>query len=149
MLRSILKEFKEFSLKGNVLDLAIGVIVGAAFGKIVTSLVNDVIMPPVGLLLGRVDFSNLFISLNGKPFKSVAEAKAAGAPTLNYGLFINNVLDFLIVAFVIFLVVRTINRLKRKEAPPAPNTQACPYCLSQIPVKATRCGHCTSPLDPA
>jgi len=144
------KEFKEFAMRGNVLDLAIGVIIGGAFGKIVTSLVNDILMPPFGLLLGKVDFTNLFISLSGKPYASLAEAQAAGAATINYGVFINNIIDFLIVAFVIFLVVRAMNRFLRKPAAPAePTTRECPYCLSQIPLKASRCPHCTSEVTPA
>ena len=145
------KEFKEFTLRGNVIDLAIGVIIGAAFGKIVTSFVNDILMPPVGLLLGKVDFSNLFINLSGQPYGSLEEAQAAGAATINYGLFINTVLDFVIVAFVIFLLVRQVNRMRReREAPPAePTTRECPYCLSAVPLKATRCPHCTSELEAA
>jgi large conductance mechanosensitive channel len=145
------KEFKEFALRGNVIDLAIGVIIGAAFGKIVTSFVNDILMPPIGLLLGNVDFSNLFINLSGQPYGSLEEAQAAGAATINYGLFINTVLDFIIVAFVIFLLVRQVNRMRReREAPPAePTTRECPYCLSTVPLKATRCPHCTSELEPA
>jgi large conductance mechanosensitive channel len=142
----MLKEFKEFALKGSVLDLAIGVIIGAAFGKIVTSLVNDVIMPPIGLLIGKVDFSNLFIDLSGQHHNSVAEAKAAGAATINIGMFINNVIDFFLVALVVFLLVRQINRLKRTPAPPPPNTKDCPFCASAIPLKATRCPACTSQL---
>jgi large conductance mechanosensitive channel len=143
------KEFKEFTLRGNVIDLAIGVIIGAAFGKIVTSFVNDILMPPIGLLLGNVDFSNLFINLSGQPYGSLEEAQAAGAATINYGLFINTVLDFIIVAFVIFLLVRQVNRMRReREAPPAePTTRECPYCLSTVPLKATRCPHCTSELE--
>lgn len=144
----MLKEFREFAMRGNVLDMAIGVILGAAFGKIVTSLVSDVIMPPIGLMLGRLDFSSLFVSLNGQAYPSLAAAKAAGAPTLNYGTFINTVLDFIIVAFVIFLIVRQVNRLKRAEAP-APTTRQCPYCLSNVPLKATRCAHCTSEIKAA
>ena len=148
----MLKEFKEFILRGNVLDMAVGIIIGAAFGTIVASLVNDVIMPPIGLLLGGVDFTNLFILLKAgspaAPYASLAEAQAAGAVTINYGVFINAVVSFLIVAFVIFLLIRTINRLRREEeAPPAePTTKECPYCLSIIPIKATRCAHCTSEL---
>lgn len=143
----MLKEFKEFIMRGNVLDLAIAVVIGGAFGKIVTSFVNDIIMPPIGLLLGNVDFANLFINMSGTPYKSLAEAQEAGAPTLNYGLFLNTVIDFVIVAFVIFLVVRTANRLqKSKEAPAEPTTKDCPFCLSSIPIKATRCPHCTSQL---
>jgi large conductance mechanosensitive channel len=147
----MLKEFKEFAVRGNVLDLAIGVIIGAAFGKIVTSLVEDVIMPPVGLLLGKVDFANLFIDLSGKHPQSVTQAKAMGAPTINYGLFLNAVLSFLIVAFVVFLIVREVNRLRRGEEKPAaaPVVKECPYCLSSIPVKASRCPHCTSELKAA
>jgi large conductance mechanosensitive channel len=145
------KEFKEFTLRGNVIDLAIGVIIGAAFGKIVTSFVNDILMPPIGLLLGNVDFSNLFINLSGQPYGSLEEAQAAGAATINYGLFINTVLDFIIVAFVIFLLVRQVNRMRReREAPPAePTTRECPYCLSTVPLQATRCPHCTSELEAA
>ena len=144
----MLQEFKKFSMRGNVLDMAIGVIIGAAFGKIITSFVNDILMPPIGLLLGRVDFSNLFLNLSGKPYGSLEEAQAAGAATINYGVFLNTVLDFIIVAFVIFLLIRQVNRLKREpEAPPAePTTKECPYCLSTIPIKATRCPHCTSEI---
>lgn len=143
---SILKEFKTFAIKGNVLDLAIGVIIGGAFGKIVTSAVNDVIMPPIGLLLGKVDFKNLFINMGPTKYATLAEAQQAGAPTLNYGIFLNQVIDFLIVAAVVFVIVRQVNRWKPKEAAKAPATKECPYCLSTIPVKATRCGHCTSDL---
>ena len=138
------KEFRDFAMRGNVVDLAIGVIIGAAFGKIVSSLVNDVLMPPIGVVLGQVDFSNLFVSLTGRHFGSLAEAKAAGAATLNYGVFINNVIDFLIVAFVVFMVMKQINRFAMKPAPEAPTTKDCPYCLSKIPLKATRCPQCTS-----
>lgn len=141
----MLKEFREFAMRGNVIDLAVGVIIGAAFGKIVTSLVNDIIMPPLGLILGRVDFSNLFLDLSGKSYASLAAAKAAGAPTVNYGVFINNVLDFLIVAFAVFLLVRGVNRLYRAP-PPAPTTRPCPYCLSAVPLAATRCPACTSAI---
>ena len=145
----MLKEFKEFALRGNMLDLAIGIIIGAAFGAIIVSLVNDVIMPPIGLLLGKVDFANLFIDLSGKGFASVAAAKAAGAPTINYGSFINTLINFIVVAFVIFLLVRVINRSKRPpEVQPAaaPITKECPYCVSAISIKATRCPNCTSEL---
>jgi large conductance mechanosensitive channel len=143
------KEFKEFAMRGNVLDLAIGIIIGAAFGKIITSLVNDIIMPPIGLILGRVDFSNLFINLSGQSFASLAEAKAAGAPTINYGMFLNTVIDFVIVAFAIFLLVRFINRLSRQPeaTPAAPTTRECPFCVSMIPLRATRCPQCTSTLQ--
>ena len=143
------KEFKEFAVKGNVMDMAVGIIIGAAFGSIVTSFVNDVIMPPVGLLLGNVDFTNLFLVLKeGKipsPYESLAAAKGAGAVTMNIGVFINTIISFLIVAFAVFLVVKNINRLKREEeAPAVPASKECPYCLSTIPVKAVRCPHCTS-----
>ncbi len=141
------KEFRAFIMRGNVVDLAVGVIIGAAFGRIVTSLVNDIIMPPIGLLLGGVDFSNLFISLKGQTFASLADAQKAGAPTINYGLFINNVIDFLIVAFVIFLLIRAINRLMPPPPPPASTTRECPYCLSSIPKAATRCPQCTSQVE--
>lgn len=140
------KEFKEFAMKGSMVDLAVGIIIGAAFGKIVTSLVNDIIMPPIGLLLGKVDFSNLFINLSDKDYSTLAEAKAAGAATINYGLFLNTVIDFIIVAFVIFLVIRQINRLKRQQEPAAPDTKECQYCFTVIPVKATRCPHCTAEI---
>jgi large conductance mechanosensitive channel len=143
----MLKEFREFAMRGNVLDLAIGVIIGAAFGKIVASLVEDILMPPLGLVLGNVDFSNLFINLSGTTYTSLADAKKAGAATLNYGLFLNTIINFLIVAFAIFLLVKQVNRLQRQPEPaPAgpPTTKECPYCLSTIPVKATRCPQCTS-----
>jgi large conductance mechanosensitive channel len=146
----MIKEFKEFAVKGSVLDLAVGVIIGAAFGKIVSSLVDDVIMPPIGLTLGKVDFANLFWNLGDKPVATVAAAKAAGVPTINYGIFLNNVISFLIVAFVVFLIVKQFNRLRRQEPAPAaaPTTRECPYCLSAISLKATRCPHCTSELKP-
>jgi large conductance mechanosensitive channel len=143
------KEFREFAMRGNVVDLAVGVVIGAAFGKIVTSLVSDIVMPPLGLVLARVDFNNLFINLSSTPYASLAEAKAAGAPTINYGAFITNVIDFVIVAFVIFLVVRGINRLRREPAPPTPSTRSCPYCVTTIPLAATRCPACTSALEAA
>lgn len=143
----MLKEFKEFALRGNVIDLAIGVIIGGAFGKIITSLVNDILMPPIGLLLGKVDFSNLYINLSGGHFASLAAAKDAGAATINYGSFLNTVIDFLIVAFIIFLIIRQINRLQKPAPKPAaPPTKECPYCLTSIPMKATRCPACTSEL---
>jgi large conductance mechanosensitive channel len=142
----MLKEFKEFAMKGNMLDMAVGIIIGAAFGKIITSLVSDVILPPIGLILGRVDFSSLFLNLSGAHYDSLAAAKAAGAPTVNYGLFLNSVVDFLIVAFVIFLVIRQVNRWKKPVPAAAPATKECPYCYSAIPVKATRCPNCTSEL---
>jgi large conductance mechanosensitive channel len=143
------KEFKAFIMRGNVLDLAVAVIIGAAFGKIVSSLVNDVLMPPIGLLLGKMDFSSLFINLSGKDYSSLASAKAAGAATINYGLFLNTVIDFVIVALVIFLVVRAANQLQCPKPAPAPATKECPYCFSNIPIKATRCPACTSELKTA
>jgi large conductance mechanosensitive channel len=142
----MLKEFKEFAMRGNVLDMAVGIVIGAAFGKIVTSFVGDVLMPPIGVILGKVDFSGLFLNLSGKSYSTLAEAKAAGAATLNYGLFINTVIDFLIVAFVIFLLVRQVNRWKTPPPAPAPATKDCPYCFSAVPVKASRCPDCTSEL---
>ncbi len=146
------KEFKEFAMRGNVIDMAVGIIIGAAFGTIVKSLVSDVIMPPIGLLLGNVDFSNLFIVLKGgagTSFNTLAEAQEAGAVTLNYGVFINTIISFLIVAFAVFLVIRNINRLKKEEqAPPAePTTKECPQCFSTISVRARRCAFCTSTLE--
>src|SRR5580693_1848734 len=143
----MLKEFKEFAMRGNVIDLAVGVAIGAAFGKIVSSLVDDVLMPPIGRLLGHVDFSNLFITLADAHFDTLADAKKAGAPTLNYGLFLNNVINFLIVAFAIFLVVQQVNRWTKKSAPPAaPSTKDCPQCTMSIPVGAKRCPQCTAQL---
>jgi large conductance mechanosensitive channel len=140
------KEFKEFALKGNVVDMAVGIIIGAAFGKIISSLVSDVIMPPLGLALGKVDFSNLFVNLSGDPYTSVAAAKAAGAPTINYGLFFNTIIDFVIVAFVLFLFIRQMNRMRKPAPAAAPSTRECPHCLSAVPMKATRCMYCTSDL---
>ena len=147
------KEFKEFAMRGNVLDMAVGIIIGAAFGTIVTSLVNDVIMPPIGLLLGNVDFSNLFIILKEGakapgPYASIAVAKAAGAVTINFGVFVNTLISFILIAFAVFLLVRTINKLRRQEEapPPVPTTKECLYCFSSIPIKATRCPNCTSEL---
>ena len=145
----MLKEFKEFAMRGNVLDMAVGIVIGAAFGRIVTSLVNDVIMPPIGLLLGKVDFSSLFINLSGTPYASLADARKAGAAVIGYGAFLNTILDFVVVAFVIFLLIKQVNRLKRPaEAAPA-TTRECPYCLSMIPLKASRCAHCTAQLPAA
>jgi large conductance mechanosensitive channel len=140
------KEFRDFAMRGNVMDLAVGVIIGAAFGKIVSSLVGDIIMPALGLVLGQIDFSNLFITLNGAHFDTLAKAKAAGAPTISYGVFLNNIIDFLIVAFALFIIVRQINRFVAKPAP-TPTTRPCPYCVSNIPIKATRCPNCTSQLE--
>ena len=143
----MLKEFKEFAMRGSVIDLAVGVIIGAAFGKIVASLVDDVIMPPIGRLLGHVDFSNLFVSLNGTHYDTLAAAQAAAAPTVNYGLFLNTVINFLIVALAIFLVVQQVNRWGKKPAPAAaPTTKDCPQCAMAIPLAAKRCGHCTTQL---
>lgn len=142
------EEFKKFAMRGSVIDLAIGIILGTAFGAIVNSFVNDIIMPPIGLLLGKVDFSNLFINLSKTPYASLAEAQQAGAPTINYGIFINTIINFLIVAFVLFLLIRQVNRWTAKPAEPAaPTTKECPYCYSQIPIKATRCPNCTSQLQ--
>lgn len=146
----MVKEFKEFAMKGNVLDMAIGIIIGAAFGKIVTSMVSDILMPPIGMLMGSVDFASLFFSLNGQSYPSLAAAKAAGAPTVNYGVFLQTILDFVIVAFVIFLLVKQMNRLKKAEAPPPPpSIRNCPYCFGEISIKATRCSHCTSDVKAA
>ncbi|HXN24244.1 MAG TPA: large conductance mechanosensitive channel protein MscL [Candidatus Dormibacteraeota bacterium] len=141
----MLKEFKEFAIRGNVLDLAVAVVIGAAFGKVVTSFVEDILMPPIGRLAGRVDFSSMFISLDGQHYNSIAAAKAAGAPTLNYGLFINSVITFVIIAFTVFLLLRQVNRFKAKPAP-APASKECPRCFTVIPLKATRCPNCTSEL---
>jgi len=145
----MLKEFKAFVMRGNVLDLAVAVIIGAAFGKIISSLVTDVLMPPIGLVLGKVDFSGLYLNLSGTSYPSLAAAKAAGAPTINYGVFLNATIDFVIVAFVLFLVIRTANRLQAAAAKPAvaaPTTKECPQCCSAIPLKAKRCPNCTSTL---
>jgi large conductance mechanosensitive channel len=142
----MLKEFKTFAMRGNVLDMAVGIIIGAAFGKIITSLVSDVLMPPFGRILGKVDFSNLFVNISGKSYATLAEAKAAGAATINYGMFINTVIDFLIVAFVIFMLVRQINRWNKPAPAPPPTTKDCGYCFTAIPLKATRCPNCTSAL---
>jgi large conductance mechanosensitive channel len=145
----MLKEFKEFAMRGNVVDMAVGIIIGAAFGAIVKSLVSDIIMPPIGLLLGKVDFSNLFIVLKGRgiSYSTLAEAQAAGAVTLNYGAFINTIISFIIVAFSVFLVIKNINRLKKEKPAAEPTTKECPYCFSVIPIKARRCAFCTSSLE--
>jgi len=143
------KDFREFIMRGNVLDLAVAVIIGAAFGKIVTSLVNDILMPPLGLALKNVDFTNLFVDLSGGNHATLAEAKAAGDATIAYGTFLNNVIDFLIVAFVIFLLIKTANKLKHAPAPAPPNTKDCPFCHTSIPLAATRCPNCTSNLGAA
>jgi large conductance mechanosensitive channel len=145
----MLKEFKEFAMRGNVLDMAVGIIIGAAFGKIVTSFVNDILMPPLGLLLGNVDFANLFVNISGKDFATLADAKAAGAATINYGIFLNTILDFLLVAIAIFLLIKQVNRLQRQPeavAAAEPTSKNCPYCQSVIPIKAVRCPNCTSQL---
>lgn len=150
----MLQEFKKFAMRGNVIDMAVGIIVGSAFGAIVKSIVDDVIMPPIGLLLGNVDFSNLFVTLKQGltpgPYASLADASAAGAVVIRYGIFINTIVSFLIIALVIFFLIRSINKLtEKKEAPAAPTTKACPYCLSTIAIQATRCPHCTSELKSA
>jgi large conductance mechanosensitive channel len=143
------KEFREFAARGSVVDLAVGVIIGAAFGKIVTSAVDDLIMPPIGMLLGRVDFKDLFLALNGATYQSLEAAKAAGAPVVAYGNFMNTLIQFLIIAFVIFMMVRQINRLKTQPAPPSEDSRDCPFCLSRIPRKATKCAQCTSAVQAA
>lgn len=143
------KEFKAFAMRGNVIDMAVGIIIGAAFGKVVGSVVSDVLMPPFGLLLGGVDFSNLYFNLSGQSYPSLEIAKAAGAATINYGVFLNTLINFIIVAFAVFLMIKGLNQLKRKEqaaAPAAPSAKECPFCLSSIPIKASRCAHCTSEL---
>jgi large conductance mechanosensitive channel len=142
----MIKEFREFVARGNVIDLAVGVIIGGAFGKIVSSLVSDVLMPPLGLILGKIDFSSLFLNLSDKPVKTLAEAKAAGAPTINYGVFVDNIIQFFILAFVVFLLVQAVSRVYLKPAAP---TKACPFCAESIPVAARKCGHCTSDLKAA
>jgi large conductance mechanosensitive channel len=144
----MLAEFKKFAMRGNVIDLAAGVILGGAFGKITSSLVEDIVMPPIGLILGKVDFGNLFISLTGQHYPSLAAAKEMGAATLNIGLFLNTLINFVIVSFALFLLIRQVNRLQPKEvAVPIPSTKDCPFCLSAVPLKATRCPHCTSQLS--
>ena len=143
----VFDEFKQFVTRGNVIDMAVGVIIGGAFGKIVSSMVSDINMPPIGLLLGKVDFSNLYLNMSGKTFASLAEAQKAGAPTLNYGLFLNNVINFLIVAFVIFMMIKQINKLQKpakSAVPAAPATRECPFCCSTVAIKAVRCPNCTS-----
>lgn len=144
----MLKEFKQFAMRGNVIDLAVGVIIGGAFGKITTSLVNDIIMPPIGLLLNKVDFSNLFFNMSGGAYLSLAQAREAGAVTINYGIFITTVIDFLIIAFVVFLLIREVNKLEKPKLEPvtSPTTKNCHFCCSNIPLKATRCPQCTSEL---
>lgn len=150
-MRNVLKEFQIFIARGNVIDLAVGIIIGSAFGTIVTSLVNDIIMPPLGMILNNVNFRDLFITLSDGSYQSLEEAQAAGAATINYGLFLNNLINFIIIAFVIFLIVKQVNLLKgrfeNQKDTPDPTTKKCPYCLSEIPIKATRCPHCTSQLN--
>ncbi len=141
---SVLKEFKEFAVRGNVMDMAVGIIIGAAFGKIVSSFVSDILMPPIGKMMGGVDFSELFINLSDKPAETLAQAKEAGLVTINYGIFINTVIDFIIIVFAIFLVIKQINRLKAEEPAEEPETKDCPYCLNSVPLAATKCGHCAS-----
>jgi large conductance mechanosensitive channel len=147
---SMFKEFKDFAMRGNVVDMAVGIIIGAAFGTIIKSLVSDVIMPPIGLALGNVDFAQLFAVIKqgvpAGPYAMLADAQAAGAVTVNYGVFINTIISFIIIAFAVFMLIRQMNRMKREEPAPEPNTKECPYCLSTIPIKATRCGYCTSDL---
>ena len=147
----MLNEFKAFAMRGNVVDMAVGIVIGGAFGKIVSSFVKDVVMPPIGMLSGGMDFSTIFTDLSGKGYSTLAEAQEAGAATINWGIFGNTVIDFIIIAFAIFMVVRGMNKMKKQEeAPPAvPTTKDCPKCLSEIPIKATRCGHCTSELGAA
>jgi large conductance mechanosensitive channel len=144
----VLKEFKQFAMRGSMVDMAVGIVIGAAFGKIVTSLVNDILMPPIGLILGRVNFASLFVTLNGKHYASLAAAHAAGAPTLNYGVFVNTIVDFVIVAFAMFVVITQYQRVMQRFSKAEPSkTRDCPYCLSSIPKAATRCPHCTSQVE--
>lgn len=143
----MLKEFKAFIMRGNVLDLAVALVIGVAFGKIITSFVEDVLMPPIGLLLGRVDFSSLFINLSGKAYATLAEAKAAGAPTINYGAFLNTIVMFVIIAFAIFMIIRLVAKMQKAKVED-PTTKDCPYCATSIPINAVRCGYCTSDLEP-
>ena len=147
----MLKEFKEFAIKGNVVDMAVGIVIGAGFGKIVSSFVADILMPPVGMLMGKMDFSNMYVNLSGKEFPSLKAAKEAGAATINYGVFLNTMLDFVFVAFAIFLLVRMVNRWRATPPPPPadPTTKECPFCVMSIPIKATKCGHCTSEIAKA
>jgi large conductance mechanosensitive channel len=142
----MLDEFKKFAMRGNVVDMAVGIVIGAAFGKVISSFVSDMLMPPIGLAMGGMDFSGLFVNLGGSDFPTLAAAKAAGAPTLNYGLFINTLIDFIIIAFALFMVIRAMNRMKKPEEVKAPSITSCPECLSNIPVAAKRCMYCTSAL---
>ncbi|MDD1735605.1 MAG: large-conductance mechanosensitive channel protein MscL [Methanothrix sp.] len=141
-----ISEFKEFVVKGNVMDMAVGIIIGAAFGSIVNSLVKDVLMPPIGMITGGINFADLFYALDGKTYATLAEAQAAAAPTINYGLFINSIISFIIVALAIFVLIRKVNALKKQPAPPEPNTKSCPFCMESIPLAAVKCSHCTSDL---
>jgi large conductance mechanosensitive channel len=141
-----ISEFKEFVVKGNVMDMAVGIIIGAAFGSIVNSLVKDVLMPPIGMITGGINFADLFYALDGKTYATLAEAQAAAAPTINYGLFINSIISFIIVALAIFVLIRKVNALKKQPAPPEPNTKNCPFCMESIPLAAVKCSHCTSDL---
>lgn len=141
-----ISEFKEFAVKGNVMDMAVGIIIGAAFGSIVNSLVKDVLMPPIGMITGGINFADLFYALDGRSYATLAEAQAAAAPTINYGLFINSIISFIIVALAIFILIREVNKLKKQPAPPEPNTKSCPYCKESIPLAAIKCSHCTSDL---
>ena len=143
----MLEEFKKFAIRGNVVDMAVGIVIGAAFGKIVSSFVKDVLMPPIGMLMGNVDFSNLFVNLGDGTYESLAAAQEAGAATINYGVFVNTVLDFIIVAFAIFMVIKAMNKLQKEEPPKPPNTKPCPHCISDIPIAATRCKFCTSEVE--
>lgn len=146
----MIKEFKEFIVKGNVMDMAVGIIIGAAFGKIVTSLVEDVIMPPIGFLLGKIDFSNLYINLSGQPWDSLDAAMAAGAPVIRYGIFLNQTISFIIVAFAVFTMIKAVNKLRKQEETAEEATEkTCPFCQTDIPIAAVRCPHCTSELDAA
>ena len=140
-------EFKEFAVKGNVIDMAVGIIIGAAFGSIVNSLVKDVIMPPIGMLMGGINFADMFVALDGKAYATLSEAQAAAAPTINYGLFINSIISFIIVALAIFVLIKQINAMKKQPVPPEPNTKECPYCKESIPKAAVKCSHCTSDLN--
>ncbi len=142
----MLKEFKEFAVRGNVMDMAVGIIIGAAFGKIVTSFVNDILMPPIGRLIGKMDFNNMFINLSGGDYATLAEAKKAGAATINYGIFLNATIDFLVITFAVFLIVRQVNKMRREPPPALPTDKECGYCFSMIPIKAVRCPQCTSEL---
>jgi large conductance mechanosensitive channel len=141
-----ISEFKEFAVKGNFMDMAVGIIIGAAFGSIVNSLVKDVLMPPIGMITGGINFADLFYALDGKTYATLAEAQAAAAPTINYGLFINSIISFIIVALAIFVLIRKVNALKKQPAPPEPNTKSCPFCMESIPLAAVKCSHCTSDL---